>query len=74
MLVLGSLKAYQRLAQENVADAVAAGLDYASLHFSTYYMAMTHPLPLQGVVEAIIDGVQSASSAGDRQKWQQLYR
>lgn len=40
---------------------MAAGLDYAELRFSPYYMAMTHRLPLQGVVEAVIDGVQSAS-------------
>lgn len=59
--VLGSLEACQRVARENVADAVAAGLDYAELRFSPYYMAMTHRLPLQGGVEAVIDGVQSAS-------------
>lgn len=59
--VLGSLEACQRVARENVADAVAAGLDYAELRFSPYYMAMAHRLPLQGVVEAVIDGVQSAS-------------
>ncbi|ATA23998.1 adenosine deaminase [Brenneria goodwinii] len=55
--VLGSLDACRRIAYENVEDAVNAGLDYAELRFSPYYMSMNHRLPIAGVVEAVIDGV-----------------
>ncbi|MBA5235401.1 adenosine deaminase [Pectobacterium aroidearum] len=55
--VLGSLDACRRVAYENVEDAVKAGLDYAELRFSPYYMAMNHKLPVAGVVEAVIDGI-----------------
>lgn len=57
--VLGSLDACRRIAYENVEDAVNAGLDYAELRFSPYYMAMNHNLPTAGVVEAVIDGVMA---------------
>lgn len=57
MAVLGSLDACRRVAYENVEDAVKAGLDYAELRFSPYYMAMNHKLPVAGVVEAVIDGI-----------------
>ncbi|MGX8873674.1 adenosine deaminase, partial [Escherichia coli] len=50
----------RRVAYENVVDVANAGIDYAELRFSPYYMAMKHQLPIEGVVEAIIDGVQSA--------------
>ncbi|CAG9000464.1 MAG: Adenosine deaminase [Candidatus Celerinatantimonas neptuna] len=59
--VLADLDAVRRVAFENVVDAAHSGLDYAELRFSPYYMAMTHKLPLKGVVEAVIDGVRSAS-------------
>ncbi|UUE11860.1 adenosine deaminase [Dickeya zeae] len=55
--VLGSLDACRRVAYENVEDAIRAGLDYTELRFSPYYMALNHQLPLEGVVEAVIDGV-----------------
>ncbi|NLS13677.1 adenosine deaminase [Vibrio sp. SM6] len=57
--VLGSLDACRRIAYENVEDARNAQIDYAELRFSPYFMAMKHNLPLQGVVEAIIDGVNA---------------
>ncbi len=57
--VLADLDAVKRIAYENVADAALSGLDYAELRFSPYYMAMNHKLPLQGVVEAVVDGVQA---------------
>ena len=57
--VLADLDACQRVAKENVEDAFNAGIDYAELRFSPYYMAMKHHLPVEGVVEAIIDGVQA---------------
>jgi adenosine deaminase len=56
--VLADLDAVKRVAYENVADVALAGLDYAELRFSPYYMAKSHGLPLQGVVEAVIDGVR----------------
>lgn len=60
--VLGSLDACRRIAYENVQDAAKVGLDYAELRFSPYYMALKHQLPLQGVVEAVIDGVRAGQA------------
>ena len=57
--VLGDLDACRRVAYENVEDALNAQIDYAELRFSPYYMAMKHNLPIAGVVEAIIDGVEA---------------
>lgn len=57
--VLGDLDACRRVAYENVEDAKLAGIDYAELRFSPYYMAMKHHLPIAGVVEAVVDGVQA---------------
>ncbi len=57
--VLADLDAVKRIAYENVADAALSGLDYAELRFSPYYMAMNHKLPIEGVVEAVIDGVKA---------------
>lgn len=59
--VLGNLEACRRVAWENMQDAAQQGLDYVELRFSPFYMAMTHQLPLAGVVEAVIDGVQQGS-------------
>lgn len=59
--VLGDLEACRRVAWENMQDAAQQGLDYVELRFSPFYMAMTHQLPLAGVVEAVIDGVQQGS-------------
>lgn len=57
--VLGDLDACRRIAYENIEDALRAGIDYTELRFSPGYMAMTHKLPIAGVVEAVIDGVQA---------------
>ncbi|MBD1558548.1 adenosine deaminase [Vibrio sp. S9_S30] len=57
--VLGDLDACRRIAYENIEDALNAQIDYAELRFSPYYMAMKHKLPIEGVVEAVIDGVQA---------------
>ncbi|NKF52556.1 adenosine deaminase [Shewanella sp. WXL01] len=57
--VLADLDAVKRVAYENVEDAAVSGLDYTELRFSPYYMAMNHKLPIEGVVEAVIDGVQA---------------
>lgn len=60
--VLADYDACRRVAYENVEDALKARIDYAELRFSPGYMAMTHNLDPQGVVEAVIDGV----AAGQR--------
>ncbi|WP_318504601.1 adenosine deaminase [Photobacterium leiognathi] len=57
--VLGDLDACRRVAYENVEDALRAQIDYAELRFSPYYMAMKHNLPVAGVVEAVIDGINA---------------
>jgi adenosine deaminase len=55
--VLSSLDDVVRIGYENVEDAFLANIDYAELRFSPFYIAMTHQLPIEGVVEAIIEGV-----------------
>lgn len=55
--VISTLDDVVRIAYENVEDAAMANIDYAELRFSPYYMAMTHNLPIEGVVEALIEGI-----------------
>lgn len=57
--VIKSLDDCKRIAFENVEDAYNAGLDYAELRFSPYYMAKTHNLPVADVVAAVIDGINT---------------
>ncbi|WP_206485532.1 adenosine deaminase [Thalassotalea sp. G2M2-11] len=57
--VLKTLDDCKRIAYENVEDAYNAGIDYAELRFSPYYMAQTHQLSPSDVVAAVIDGVNS---------------
>ncbi|KIS43515.1 adenosine deaminase [Kosakonia radicincitans] len=59
--VLASLDACRRVAYENMQDAALNGLHYVELRFSPGYMAMTHNLPVAGVVEAVIAGVREGS-------------
>ena len=61
--VLASLDACRRVAFENMEDAARHGLHYVELRFSPGYMAMTHKLPVAGVVEAVIAGVREGSKA-----------
>jgi len=61
--VLKSLDDVKRVAYENVEDAFNAGLHYAELRFSPYYMAMNHNLPVADVVAAVVDGVQAGAKA-----------
>lgn len=56
--VLADLDACRRVAYENIEDAARNGLHYVELRFSPGYMAMNHGLPVAGVVEAVIAGVQ----------------
>jgi len=55
--VLKDLDDVKRVAYENVEDAFNAGLTYAELRFSPYYMSMNHNLPISDVVAAVIDGI-----------------
>lgn len=59
--VLKSTDDCKRVAYENVEDAYHAGLDYAELRFSPYYMAKTHHLNVTEVVAAVVDGIASAT-------------
>lgn len=63
--VIKSLDDVNRIAYENVEDAFNAGLDYAELRFSPYYMSMNHQLNIKDVVKAIIDGVNKARKSFD---------
>ena len=58
--VLADYQACRRVAYENVVDAQSEGLDYVELRFSPLFMAEPHHLHPQGVVEAVIDGVEAA--------------
>jgi adenosine deaminase len=62
--VLGDYDACRRIAIENIEDAQAQGLDYVELRFSPY-MAQSQGLHPQGVVEAVVDGIRSATKATD---------
>lgn len=55
--VLGSVDDCRQIAFENVQDAISEGLHHVELRFSPSYMAQAFQLPLQGVVEAVVDGV-----------------
>lgn len=63
--VLASLDAVRRVAYENIEDAARNGLHYVELRFSPRYMAMTHQLPVAGVVEAVIDGIKAGCQQYD---------
>lgn len=65
--MLASLDACRRVAFENIEDAARNGLHYVELRFSPGYMAMTHNLPVAGVVEAVIDGVREGCQTFDVQ-------
>ncbi|WP_046005860.1 adenosine deaminase [Pseudoalteromonas rubra] len=65
--VLGDYDACRRIAVENVEDAMAQNMDYTELRFSPYYMAKTHNLHPQGVVEAVVDGIKAATRGLDIQ-------
>ena len=65
--MLASLDACRRVAFENIEDAARNGLHYVELRFSPGYMAMTHSLPVAGVVEAVIEGVREGCKTFDVQ-------
>jgi adenosine deaminase len=59
--ILVDCDACRRVAYENVEDAHAEGIDYVELRFSPWFMAEAQGLDPVGVVEAVVDGVQSAA-------------
>lgn len=52
--------ACRRVAYENVEDLRREGIDYAELRFSPWFMAESHGLDPAAVMEAVVDGVESA--------------
>lgn len=58
--VLVDYDACWRIAYENVEDLRTEGIDYAELRFSPWFMAEPFQLDAAGVVEAVVDGVESA--------------
>lgn len=61
--VLADLDACRRIAFENVEDAKNERLDYVELRFSPWFMALPFKLNPQGVVEAVIAGVEEGRRA-----------
>ena len=59
--VLAHVEDCEKIAYENVIDAVNEGLAHVELRFSPYYMAKAYNLPLIGVVEAVVAGVARAN-------------
>lgn len=57
--VLVDYDAVRRIAYENVEDASNEGLDYVELRFSPLFMAKANGLDPAGVVEAVVDGIES---------------
>ncbi len=61
--ILVDYDAVHRIARENVEDAHREGLDYVELRFSPWFMAERHGLAPEGVVEAVVAGVQGGERA-----------
>jgi adenosine deaminase len=60
-MVLVDYEACRRVAYENVIDARNEGIDYIELRFSPWFMAQPHHLSPQGIVEAVVDGVEAGT-------------
>jgi adenosine deaminase len=59
--VLVDYDACRRVVYENVEDAQREGIDYIELRFSPWFMAETHSLDPEGVVEAVADGAEAGA-------------
>ena len=59
-LCMVSYDAVRRMTYECIKDACSEGLDYLELRFSPVFMAEKHDLDLEGVVEAVCDGLDEA--------------
>jgi adenosine deaminase len=65
--VLADLDACRRIAVECLCDAHDEGIDYVEIRFSPRYMADPHGLNPAGVVEAVVDGIETeARNVGTR--------
>jgi len=60
--VLADYDACRRVAYENVEDASLEGIDYIELRFSPLFMAEPHSLSPEGVVEAVLEGVNQGQN------------
>lgn len=58
--VLVDADACRRVAYENVEDALYEGIDYIELRYSPYFMAKSHGMRMEEVIEACADGVRAA--------------
>lgn len=56
--VLVDYEACQRITYENILDAKEEGIDYIELRFSPLFMSQPHDLALEGIVEAVVAGLQ----------------
>ncbi len=63
--ILVDYVACRRVAYEVVEDAANEGIDYIELRYSPWFMAQAHALAVQGVIEAVTDGIRSAERAFD---------
>ena len=57
--VMVDFDACRRIAYENVEDASLEGIDYIELRFSPWFMSERHHLDLDGLIEAVVDGVRA---------------
>ena len=55
---LADFQACKRIAYENVEDAFNEGIDYIELRFSPLFMGEAHELDPEGVVEAVVEGIE----------------
>jgi adenosine deaminase len=60
--VLADYDACRRVAYENVEDAFLEGIDYIELRFSPLFMAEPHGLSPEGIVEAVLEGVNQGQN------------
>jgi adenosine deaminase len=59
--VLVDYGACRRVVYENVEDSQREGIDFVELRFSPWFMAETHGLDPEGVVEAVADGAEAGA-------------
>lgn len=59
--ILADYDACRRIAYENIEDAKNEGIDYIELRASPWFMAEPFGLSAEGVIEAVIDGMQAGS-------------